>query len=87
MTGPIELTLGDNSVRFTYDGMIFIDDVIKTLTGDQNKNSAGVWNKIREDHPRILDHCSSYATEDGTLVQIIDIEGFDKIFQLLPEYM
>ena len=87
MSGAIELTLGDDSFRFTSDGMVFIDDVIKALVSDQDEVTADVWKKMKEDHPGILDHCGSYATADGKSVQIIDIEGFDKIFQLLPEYM
>ena len=87
MSESIELTLGDDSFRFTSDGMVFIDDVIKALVSNQEKDTAAVWKRIKEDHPGILDHCGSHATPDGKLVQIIDIEGFDKIFQLLPEYM
>lgn len=87
MSEAIELTLGDDSFRFTSDGMIFVDDLIKALVSTQDENTAAVWTKMKEDHPGILDHCGSYATADGKLVQIIDIEGFDKIFQMLPDYM
>lgn len=87
MSGPIELAMGDTSVRFTSDGMIFIEDAIKALINDRDDRPSVVWNKLKEDHPGILDHCDSYATADGRLVQIIDIEGLDKIFLLLLEYM
>jgi hypothetical protein len=87
MTDAIELTLGDDSFRFTSEGMIFVDDLIKALLTNQSENTAAVWKRMKEDHPGILEHCGSYATADGKLVQIIDIEGFDKFFQLLPEYM
>jgi len=87
MSGSIEFALGDSSVRFTYDGMIFIEDAIKALISNGEELPSAVWEKLKKDHPGILEHCSSFATEDGELIKTIDIEGLDKIFILLPEYM
>lgn len=87
MSKSIEFTLGDSLVRFTYDGMIFIEDAIKALISNQEEKPSAVWDRLKTDHPGILDHCSSYATEEGELFKTIDMEGLDKIFYLLPGYM
>ena len=87
MTGAVELDFGKNSVRFTSDGMIFIEDAIEALADKPMQKPSAVWRKIETDHPGINDHCGSFATEDGELFKTIDIEGLDKMFLLLPEYM
>jgi len=87
MSVPIELALGDNSVRFTTNGMIFIEDAIEALLRTDDLGPSMVWKKIKEDHPDILDHCDSYSTKEGDLIQTVDMEGLDKIFRFLPEYM
>lgn len=87
MNTPIELPLGNDSVRFTYDGRVFIEDAIKALTGEYKQEPALVWNKIKKDHPTVLTYCSSYITREGKKIQTIDIEGMDKIYQILLEYI
>ena len=87
MSGSIELDFGKSSVRFTPDGMIFIEDAIKALISSQEERPSAVWEKMKEDHPAILNHCGSYITNNGDFIQTVDIEGLDKIFLLLTEYM
>ena len=83
MSSPIKLMLGNDSVRFTPDGMIFIEDAIKALISENDT----VWKRMQKDHPGILDHCDSFVSNNGDLIQTIDIDGLDEIFRLLPEYM
>ena len=87
MNIPIELPLGDNSVRFTCDGSVFIEDAIKALTGEQAYEPASVWNRMKKDHPGILTHCESFITEEGDSIQTVNIEGMDMISQLHLEYI
>ena len=87
MNIPVELPLGDISVRFTSDGRVFIEDAIKALTGEQEHEPALVWNRMKKDHPYILSHCGSYITKEGDSIQTVDTEGMDKIFMLLLEYI
>ena len=87
MSESIELAFGKSSVRFTPDGMIFIEDAITALISSQEERPSAVWEKMKEDHPGILNHCGSFITGDGDLIQTVDIEGLDKIFLLLTEYM
>jgi hypothetical protein len=87
MNIPIEVELGEDSVRFTYDGMIFIEDAIKALMEEEDDKGSDVWKKMKEEHPGILDYCGSHVTNEGDLIQTIDIEGLEKLFQLLPKYM
>jgi hypothetical protein len=87
MNTPIELPLGDVPVRFTSDGWVFIEDAIKALTIEREYEPASVWNKMKNDHPDILAYCGSYTTKEGKKIQTIDIEGMDKIYQILLEYI
>lgn len=87
MSGSIKLMLGDDSIRFTPDGMVFIEDAIKVLISENDTGTIFVWKKMQKDHPGILDHCGSYVSNSGDLIQTIDIDGLDEIFRLLPEYM
>ena len=87
MSDSIEFELGEDSVRFTSDGMIFIEDAIKALIREYEENTETVWERMKKDHPGILNHCGSYVTKEGNLIQTADIEGLDKIFHLLPGYM
>jgi hypothetical protein len=87
MNAHIELPLGDNSVRFTSDGWVFIEDAIKALTGELVDGSESVWKRVKNDHPDILKHCSSYITKEGKKIQTINIEGMDMIYLLLLEYI
>ena len=87
MNAPVELPLGDISVRFTSDGRVFIEDAIKALTSKKEYEPASVWKRMKKDHPGILIHCDSYITHEGESIQTADIEGMDIIYQLLPEYI
>ena len=87
MVAHIELTFGDESVRFTPDGMIFIEDAIRALSGVPDRIPDAVWKKMKSDYPGILTHCSEYLTNEGSLIPTIDLEGLDEIFKLLPEYI
>lgn len=87
MCGSIELSFGGSSVRFTSDGLIFIEDAIKALSGVPDKKPDAVWEKMKTDYPDILIHCSEYLTKEGLLIPIINLEGLDEIFKLLPEYI
>ena len=83
----IELPIGDEFVRFTPDGMVFIEDAIKVLSGVPFRKSDAVWEKMKNDYPGILTHCSEYLTNEGFRTPITDLEGLDEIFKLLPEYI
>ena len=87
MSGSIKLMLGDDSIRFTPDGMVFIEDAIKVLISENDTGIIFVWKRMQKDHPGILDHCDSFVSNNGDLIQTIDIDGLDEIFRLLPEYM
>lgn len=87
MSKPVKFDVEGDPVRFTSDGMIFIEDAIKTLLGPNQKRPSLVWEKIKKDHPDILKHCDSYQTKEGRLLQTVDMEGINKLFILLPEYM
>ncbi len=87
MNKPIKLPLGENSVRFTSDGWVFIEDAIKALAGGLVDGSESVWKRVKKDHPDILNHCSSYITKEGKKIQTINIEGMDMIYMLLLEYL
>jgi hypothetical protein len=87
MDPTIELVLGGNPVRFTSDGMVFIEDAIKALASEDEYEPACLWDRMKKDHPGILIHCGAYITKEGNSIQTVDIEGMDMIYRLLLEYI
>ena len=83
---PIKMNVGEKEVRFTPDGMIFINDAIRVLTREPVDNPERVWERMKDDYPGILAHCQEYITKEGSSFPTIDLDGLDEMFRLLPEY-
>jgi len=87
MDTPVELPFGSNSVRFTSDGRIFIEDAIRVLTDEKEYDPASVWDRMKKDHPNILIYCAPFITKEGVSMQTVDLEGMDVVFPLLLDYL
>ena len=85
MGKSIDVDMGENSVRFSSDGKVFVMDAINLMIPDDE--SQGVWKRIERDHPDVLVHCEPYLTDEGESMLIVNTEGWEKILNLLPEYL
>ena len=85
MEKPIEVKMGDNLVRFSSDGKVFVIDAINLMIPDNE--SQNVWKMIKKDYPAILALCEPYRTDKGESILIVNTEGLEKILSLLPEYL
>ena len=82
---PIKVNMGEETVRFTPDGKLFVDDAIRFMS--PKGESHGIWERLTNEHPDILDYCEDYSIHGDDTLPIIDSEGWDKIIYLLPEYL
>ncbi len=85
MEAPIKVEMGDETVRFTPDGMVFVQDAIDLFCPEEKSRS--IWEKIKKDHPGILIYCEDYNTPEGESILIVNSEGWDRIIDILPEYL
>lgn len=84
---PIKVDMGDELVRFTLDGQVFVEDAIKLMNPEHEDESHLIWEKIKKDHPDVLDYCEDFRTLEGKIIPIVNTEGWEKILHLLPEYL
>jgi hypothetical protein len=76
--------MGGDPVAFTEDGRVSVIDAIGVVL--DSGSAPAVWEKIRKEHPEILPHCRDHAFKDQGTVLVIDKDGWEKIWMLLPEY-
>lgn len=86
MEKPLELDMGDGLVRFTPDGKIFVKDAIDSLLPEKTEESSRIWKKLQREHPEIMDHCEIFMINDSESIPTLDIDGLNKLFELLPDY-
>ena len=82
---PIKIKMGEETVRFTPEGKLFVEDAIRLMSPEGE--SHGIWERMTNDHPDILDYCEDYPSQEEDNLPIIDSEGWDRIVNLLPEYL
>jgi hypothetical protein len=78
-------TLNNQSVRFTPDGKVSVVDAIRIVT---NSNSPGaIWDTIKAEHPEVLMHCEDYLFQIEGPISVVNSEGWETIWMLLPNYL
>jgi hypothetical protein len=76
--------LDEDPVTFTDDGRVSVLDAIRMVL--DSSSAPAVWEKMKKEHPDILHHCQDRAFEEQGTVSVIDKEGWEKIWMILPEY-
>jgi hypothetical protein len=79
------LNLDNVEVRFTPDGKVSVIDSIQALTNASRP--ADLWETLKQEHPDILQYCEDYSFHDEILVPVLDIEGWAKMQEVLPDYL
>jgi hypothetical protein len=85
MEEAIVVYMDEAPVTFTQDGRVSVLDAIRMVM--DSGNAGPVWEKIKTDHPDILAHCEHYSFREQGTVSVIDKDGWDRIWMLLPEYL
>ncbi|MFO7985321.1 MAG: hypothetical protein R6U38_05615 [Desulfatiglandaceae bacterium] len=85
MEPEIDLELDGIPINSTSDGKVAVMDAIYAVTGLDCPQT--VWGKLISDHPEILNYCEAYPFQEGKKRLVVDVEGWEKIFVLLPEYL
>jgi hypothetical protein len=85
MERPVIVDLDDMSMRFTPDGRVSVVDAIRAV-GNVHFPT-GIWEHLKEEHPEILTYCEDYIFEEEAPVAVINSEGWEKVWLLLPDYL
>jgi hypothetical protein len=85
MGKDVIMALDNVAVRVTLEGKISVIDAIKAVSGSDHPWT--VWERMKAEHPDILDHCEDYAFPTEDSVPVVDSEGLQKILMVLLEYM
>jgi hypothetical protein len=85
MEPSLIIDLGHESVRFTPDGRVFVLDAIELMCACGRSHD--IWERMKTEHPDILQYCEDYGTQQGESVSVTAKEGWEKIWLLLPRYL
>jgi len=85
MEEAIVVYMDDKPVAFTQDGRVSVLDAIRMVMDSGSAQT--VWERLKREHPDILDYCESFSFREWGSVSVTDKEGWDKIWMLLPEYL
>lgn len=77
--------MDEDPVTFTEDGRVSVLDAIQMLLG--SGSALDLWEKMKSEHPDILTHCEDFPFRGQGTVAVIDKDGWEKIWMLLPEYL
>ena len=77
--------MDEDPVTFTEDGRVSVLDAIRMVL--DSGSALDLWEKMKLEHPDILDHCEDFPFREQGTVPVIDKDGWEKIWMLLPEYL
>ncbi|RPI79549.1 MAG: hypothetical protein EHM45_02510 [Desulfobacteraceae bacterium] len=75
----------DEPVRFTPDGKVAVLDAIRMLYCVEESQT--IWERMKTEYPDILNHCEDYSFNSEGAAAVIDKEGWNKIWTILPQYL
>ena len=85
MKKAVVLNLVEGPVRFTHDGRVSVLDAIRAVS--LAEDSHAIWKKLKKEHPEILPHCKNESVGQDGFVTVVNSEGWEMIWLLLPEYL
>jgi hypothetical protein len=85
MENDVIVDLDNVDVRFTSEGKISVIDAIRAVGGSEHPWT--VWEKLKTEHPEVLDHCETYSFQVQDPVPVVNSEGWDTISSVLLEYL
>jgi hypothetical protein len=85
MENDVIVDLDNVAVRFTPDGKISVIDAIRAVGGFEH--AWAVWEKVKTEHPEVLEHCEHYSFHRQGPVPVVNSEGWDTISSVLFGYL
>jgi hypothetical protein len=85
MENSITIDMADEPVRFTLDGKVFVEDAIRMIIPDDEFDV--LWERLKKDHPDVLDHCEDIPVHEGETMTITDTRGWGIIMNALQKYL
>lgn len=85
MENDVVIDLDTVAVWFTSEGKISVIDAIRAVSSSEHPWA--VWERLKTEHPEILDHCEEYSFQMQDPVPIASSQGWDQICAVLPEYL
>ena len=84
MEQTLVVQFDEDPVHFTPDGRVSVLDILRALT--QSEHPECLWERIKEEHPEILDHCEDYFFRPGQSHPVVDKEGWEMLLNQLTGY-
>ena len=84
MNQALILNLDNEPVRFTPDGKVSVLDAIRAVGNSDHPSS--LWENLKKEHPEILLHCEDYSFQKEGPAPVVNSEGWERIWILLPDY-
>ena len=85
MQVPIKVKMGSESVRFTDDGKVFVNDALRLMTRESESHT--LWERVKKDHPSILEYCEDIPVSDDETTTITNTKGWGLIMNVLQQYL
>ena len=85
MNQDVSFDIGDKSVKFTSEGKVSVVDAIRAVTG--SGRAGHIWDQVRGEHTELLEHCEKHDFHDNGPTLVIDSEGWERLWELLPYYI
>lgn len=85
MEPEFRFELDDRPISSTRDGKVAVVEAVAAVT--EFRHYEILWKRLSSDHPEILEYCESRFFQDGTERLVVGVEGWEKIIDLLPEYL
>jgi hypothetical protein len=76
--------MDEDPLSFTNDGSVSVLDAIGMLM--DTGSAAAVWERMKTEHPEVLDHCREHAFEDQGTVTVTSKDGWEIIWMILAGY-
>jgi len=77
--------MDEDPLTFTEDGRVSVLDAIRMVL--DSGSVLDLWERMKSEHPDLLDHCENFPFREQGTVAVIDKDGWEKIWMLLPEYL
>jgi hypothetical protein len=81
----VSFDIGDEAVKFTSEGKVSVVDAIRAVTGSEQ--AGNIWDQVKEEHEDLLDHCERHDFQDNGATLVIDSDGWERLWELLPYYI
>lgn len=85
MENPYVFELDNCPVRFTPEGKVALLDAIKAVS--RTPFPGKIWGRLRQAHPQLSEECEEYHFDDGKPILVADSQTWQRVWDLLADYL